>query len=210
MSVIKSVLGTITGDLGEVTFRKWKDKNVLARKPASYSDANTNAQQAQKSAFAQLVQIGRKALTAIRKGFKNYSTSMSEFNYFIKQNVQAFTKSGSTATLNYANLVFSSGAGEGVTLQAIDPAASGGLVDVAFGSDHSDPASSDDDLVHVVLINATTGAVGVALGMSPRSQEDGQVSLATSSGDVIHGYFFTETLSNGALSNTAYATATIS
>jgi Family of unknown function (DUF6266) len=89
MGVINSTLGPIKQKVGNLRFSKWKNKNVVARQPEGYNDANTLEQQINRSKFAQASLLSRQLTPLLRKGFKNQAQDVTVQNVFVSKLLKA-------------------------------------------------------------------------------------------------------------------------
>lgn len=97
MAVIKSgILGGLSGSIGNVTGSSWKGIAVLRTKPLSVANPNTPAQQAVRTPWAKLTQLGSSITGAILQPVWNgIASKMSGYNLFLQYNAQkAFSSLG--------------------------------------------------------------------------------------------------------------------
>lgn len=204
MATIKSVLGTIKGDLGDITFRKHRDQNVVARKPASYNDANTTEQQGNRSKFSQLVAIARVCIAAIRIGFKAYTSTMSAFNKFISVNFSQFALIGQAYTPNLNEFKFSQGPGQQLIMTGIDADATNDTVDVNWDNTLTDPNAAGTDDVTVILYNTVSEQWKVVTAAAQLADGTVTVALPMEVGETIGAWAFVTHASNGTVGDSSY------
>lgn len=97
MAVIKAgILGGLSGSIGNVTGSSWKGIAVLRTKPLSVANPNTPAQQAVRTPWAKLTQLGSSITGAILQPVWNgIASKMSGYNLFLQYNAQkAFSSLG--------------------------------------------------------------------------------------------------------------------
>lgn len=97
MAVIKSgILGGLSGSIGNVTGSSWKGIAVLRTKPLSVANPNTPAQQAVRTPWAKITQLGSSITGAILQPVWNgIASKMSGYNLFLQYNAQkAFSSLG--------------------------------------------------------------------------------------------------------------------
>lgn len=90
MAVIKAgILGGLSGSIGNVTGSSWKGIAVLRTKPLSVANPNTPAQQAVRTPWAKLTQLGSSITGAILQPVWNgIASKMSGYNLFLQKNAQ--------------------------------------------------------------------------------------------------------------------------
>lgn len=152
--VSNPLIGKSRNKIGGVVFSSWKGINTLREKPATVANPKTPAQRAQRSAFAQMVAMGRAILGAIQISFRQRAVQMSEFNAFMRLNLdEAFTISGATATFDPTKLVGASG-----TLLGFDSLAfvsvSGRTADYDWTDNSGQSGANASDTVHAVIVSA--------------------------------------------------------
>lgn len=155
--VTNPLIGRASGSMGGATFSTWKGKNVLKDKATSVANPNTDAQQAQRSAFTQMVRAFRGMPSVIKAGFKKLAVGMSEFNAFARAILDiAFDVSvPPTATIVPANILISKGT---ITSSALTTAVADrslNNVTVTFPTTASQPGQSVSDIALVAAYNET-------------------------------------------------------
>ena len=90
MAVIKSgILGGLSGSIGNLTGSSWKGIAVLRTKPLSVANPNTPAQQAVRTPWAKLTQLGSSIVGIILQPVWNgIASKMSGYNLFLQYNAQ--------------------------------------------------------------------------------------------------------------------------
>lgn len=209
MAIIKSVLGQVTQKLDNIRFSKWKNKNVLARMPQGYTDANSPAQQDQRAKFTALVQIARLAKAVLLIGFASFRDVMTWLNAFIQQNKDAVTASGGVASITFADLIFSKGSLLGVEGLA-DNSSIGSALELSWTNNSNGVTGFASDLLCVVVLDSNGNVIGSGTDAGARDDAEGSVTLdANYSGQVVHVYAFFENQANGDVSDTSYVTFTM-
>lgn len=91
MAIIKKgILGGFSNKVGNVVGSSWKGISTMRSLPASYNDANSDAQQKQRTAFSYYSEMGSEILTSfIRPVLDPQAKRMSGYNLFVKQNLDA-------------------------------------------------------------------------------------------------------------------------
>lgn len=91
MAIIKKgILGGFSNKVGNVVGSSWKGISTMRSLPESYNDANSEAQQKQRTAFSFYSEMGSELLTSfIRPVLDPQAKRMSGYNLFVKQNLDA-------------------------------------------------------------------------------------------------------------------------
>ena len=91
MAIIKKgILGGFSNKVGNVVGSSWKGISTMRSLPASYNDANSDAQKKQRTAFSYYSEMGSELLTSfIRPVLDPQAKRMSGYNLFVKQNLDA-------------------------------------------------------------------------------------------------------------------------
>ena len=91
MAIIKKgILGGFSNKVGNVVGSSWKGISTMRSLPSSYNDANSEAQQKQRTAFSYYSEMGSQLLTSyIRPVLDPQAKRMSGYNLFVKQNLDA-------------------------------------------------------------------------------------------------------------------------
>lgn len=89
MAIIKKgILGGFSNKVGNVVGSTWKGINTMRSLPAQYNDANSVAQQANRSTFKYFSAFGSQLLTGIIRPLWDWQAKrMSGYNLFIKRNI---------------------------------------------------------------------------------------------------------------------------
>lgn len=152
--VSNPLIGKSRNKIGGVVFSTWKGINTLREKPATVANPRTPAQQAQRSAFTQMVAMGRAILGAIQIAFRQRAVQMSEFNAFMRLNLdEAFTVAGAVATFDASRLLAASG-----TLVPIadfqKDALTGRALDLLWDDNSGSSGANNSDLLYVTVVSA--------------------------------------------------------
>lgn len=188
------LLGRARKSAGEMTFTKWKDKNVLKNKASNVANPDTVNQQMRRGMFAQLVVIARNYLPVLDIGFIAYRGVMSQFNAFIKYNYGTFVAAGTAPAFSVvpADMIISKGPLTPTTITSITAVNASANVTVAFPTGTTAPDQAANDKAYLVVYNETTHDRGYQLTATLRSS--GAIS-ATLSGnattaDNVRAYLF--------------------
>ena len=109
MAIIKKgILGGFSNKVGNVVGSTWKGINTMRSLPAQYNDANSVAQQANRSTFKYFSGFGSQLLTGIIRPLWDWQAKrMSGYNLFIKRNIDYRNANKDTWTIE--DLIISQG-----------------------------------------------------------------------------------------------------
>ena len=191
MATVKSVLGDIQGGLGNIRASKWKNKNVLAQKPTSYNDANTQVQQANRSKFKTVGQFGRGLLPVAKVGFNKVAVSNTEWNQFMSRNMPVLSVSDGEIDGGLADVTISSGSLPQVSNLAADATGGGNLVTLTWNSNSGAAGASATDILYFGYAIAGSNVSGIATSSETRDSELADLEITDGVvGDIVHIYMF--------------------
>jgi hypothetical protein len=180
MAVFKNgVLGSYRNGIGNIVTYRSGGQDIARTKPASFKDANSEAQQEQRSIFKQALELYRVCSTTVKITNPERGAKYSPYNVFMKENTN---KSISSEGVRLADLVLSKGSLKEVIPGAISGAGENN-VDITWPDNTNNTTAFANDRVVVTLIREDTlevisevsqvqrsaGAIGVAL---PESWDD--------------------------------------
>lgn len=208
MGVIKQgIQGGFSGKVGPHVGSSWKGINVMRAMPTSVANPNTEAQQAQRSAFKQTSMLASAILTSIIKPFwDREAVKMSGYNLFVKTNIVNATKE---LGFDFSKLQMSVGRMDAIRVDSFGH----NEVDkfqIAWDRDSTPLYSSgDDEAVVVILANDGSVIASKQLGVK-RSVGAYQLSIngAIPEG-LCHLYLFFVSPDKKTISKTAYRPSTI-
>lgn len=191
MGIVNSEFGPIKQSVGGLTFSNWKGRNVVKRKPASYNDAKTPTQLANRRKLKVLVAFGRLLLAVIRVGFKSVSQVITQWNNFVKNNIQAVTDDGTTSTITYASVILSLGNLLGLVNAAGAAGSLAGDVDLTWDANSNGTTGLDGDVLQVAWYSPTTGNSGFTAPGETRVDGASPYNVgAAETGNTIEFYLF--------------------
>lgn len=110
MKYNSALIGKGKGKIGSLIASSWKGIGYFKEKAISVANPNTEGQRGTRSAFRQLVDMGRTILEGLGASFHEQTHKMTALNAFIKFNLStAFTFASGVATLVADELVVSKG-----------------------------------------------------------------------------------------------------
>lgn len=150
------VLGAFSGKLGNVVGTFWKGQNVMRTVSASYTDANTPAQQEARAKFALVVDFVSSIKQLSGFGFGAYDSTMTIRNAAFKYNYNAVKGVYPALSMDLDKVVLSKGS----RAQLFDAAALStlsGTIDITWSAGDDDDLLSDS--VMAAVFDPATGAV---------------------------------------------------
>ncbi len=183
--VTGGILGKFSGKVGNIVGAVNGGQNIVKSMPSAYNDKNSNAQQLQRSAFAQTVALHKLLSPAVKATNKERQPVHSAFNVFMKQNVgKAITQAG----INYADLKISSGSLQGVDFECISRNGANS-VEITWNDNSNDATAFATDEMVVAMINEATGDVVNSIAPATRADEAAEINIPASwDGDDISLY----------------------
>ena len=161
------ILGGLSGSIGNVTGSSWKGIPVLRTKPLSVANPNSPAQQAVRTPWAKLTQLGSSIVgSVIQPVWNGIASKMSGYNLFLQYNAQqAFDALG---TFVPAGLKVSPGtlASTPIINTSITSATT---LNVAWSSALPSAQALATDKAYIVAFDSNGVLVGVSSGMGTRS-----------------------------------------
>jgi hypothetical protein len=205
----QSVLGGISGKIGNLVGRSWKGIHFLQTKPAIYHDAKTPKQIRVRTRFASCNKLAKSVLiNIIRPVWDQKAMRMSGYTLFISTNLSAFDKE--LILPSYEMLKFSLGELPLPNNIAVANTTTGNGAIIITWTDNSGVhiAAPTDRL----LVVALKGNEPVVLNRLPfiRSAQHATIQLPYSTGETVHTYVFFESEKGTIYSDSFYSSLTIS
>lgn len=166
-----SVFGTLSQSIGDAVASTWKGIKTVRQKPASVSNPQTPAQQAQRSRLAGMVVIGKIVRALYLIGFKEAAVRQSEANAFTSANIMTATTPNwpDPATIDFAQLQLSKGS-MSPTVFTVDSAdASDNEVVITYPDTASDSSQAGTDRFSCLIVNQTQGKTFPVVNVAARS-----------------------------------------
>ena len=209
MAILKqSVIGTLSGKIGDLVGATWKGISILKVAPASVANPKTDKQLAQRAKFKAVINFLQPLTQFLRIGWKNFAIKMTAFNAAMSYNVlNAIQGTYPNFTIDYPNALVSKGNLPPALNQAAASTVAGTVLFTwTDNSDEMGAAATDTSLL-VVCNPAKNQAVFFA-GLAERADATQAVTVPNSfSGDLVHCYMAFQTVDGFDLSNSKYAGA---
>lgn len=161
------ILGGFNGTVGPVIGYQWRGRWCMRARPRRVSNPRTEAQQAHRMLFREMVQTAGRLTAVLRHGMRQASLEqgLTEGNLFVKLNKQCFTPQG----VDYAQLQLSTGPVAPVAFgeAAVDDA---GVLSVEFDKNPLRLRASSEDKVYVAAYCPELGQLVMAAPALRRSK----------------------------------------
>lgn len=188
MAQFQAVFGTLRGSIDNVTTRDWNGINVMARKPQSYTDANTEVQQDNRAIFKATAKMVSALLPLIRVGFKGFRTKTTPYAQAVKDNLPAVRQIANGVDFASVQLILSRGAGLPITGERAIVNPQAGTTVITFDPTVGGDGRTANDRIYVAQVALNTSknldlpfmavkVTGVSLGTTVRG--DGRVEVQT-------------------------------
>lgn len=109
MAIRTGVIGNLVQSMGGITFTNWKGRNVAKQQVPARNSSNSPAQAAQRRRFRILAKLGGSFGPAVRIGFRDAATEITEQNVFASVNYDLTSDNGTVASITYPGIKVSSG-----------------------------------------------------------------------------------------------------
>lgn len=192
--VTGGIFGQVVNKVGNVIFAVNKGQNVVRSKPASVSQANSEAQLFQRAKMTLMVALYRLTSAAVNMGYTATPNPSSPYNAFTSYNIKNGTSgsTSSTVTYDYASLLFANGSlgTTAVTSVAIDSSDEGLTFSYSSGTPLSGQASTDK--IYIVVYNVTQDIWETQIASETRADGAADVTLTmnVAASDACHVWIF--------------------
>lgn len=200
----QGILDGVSGKVGNVIGASWKGIDYLRIKPTSIANPRTPAQVAQRTRFKGVTSLAKQLINSIvRPIWNKAAVKMTGYNYFVKQNMEAFSVDG--VIEDYSKLHLS--AGSIATPQQLSVEKTDGIESGLTISWVNDGYAKDDDIFMFAAIDEASGEIYTnTMGAGLRSGESADIVLPFDAGSKVHLYVFFSNKDKRAFSDSVYAT----
>jgi len=197
-----SIIGLMSGSVGDQVWCILNGKNYVRRKPTRVSKAKTEKQLDHSAKFGLMVGFLKVLTPFIRIGFKSQSGKMSAFNAAMAYNLRnAIAGAYPDYSIDYSNVILSMGA----LPEALNPGAvSNSAGQITFNWDDNRNAMANDRALLVVFNPAKQQAETIAYGNSRTEGSQTMILPEDFSGDEVQCYMAFENVSHSVVSNSRY------
>lgn len=194
-----SILGNVSGKIGNVTFTNWKDIRVIKASGRSSGKTPTDEQKLVQEKFKAMSRLGKAFFPIAKIGLSSVARMQSEQNMFMSLNFLALSGNLGSVVVNYPSIIASRGNLE--ALGGLASASSSGSINFTWVYQND-----GNGIDHAVLIAYNPeDNVLVFKQDSLRSAQAGTLAAPASwMGKEIHAYAFTISASRK-VSNSQYA-----
>ena len=200
----KSVMGDVSGKVGNVSTTSWRGKSVIRSRPGPRKKGSaTQAQKEQLARFALMIKF-LQPLTNFLNQLDRKKQGMSGFNKTFSYNiVQAITGAYPDFRINYPDVQLSRGGQAAVVSVSCTSPSAGQLVfSWPFTGGKSDIA---DDLIYVAVYNEEMNHWIYSVGEAKRSAGTISLDLSGLTGKAFQTYLGVISAKNGLTSNSNYS-----
>ena len=170
------LVGNLSGKTGNFVFAKWKSIKTLRAYQPQVRQSDSQALAAQRLRFSLIQHVASVAINFIKSGFRNYATNMSEYNYFMKQNLSTGTTGVyPNIVRDYAELKFSAGTLLGANDASITSADKDGFT-ITFTDNSGEANALNSDLASCLLVCEGSELTGIVKSTAPQPRENGECS----------------------------------
>jgi hypothetical protein len=190
MAIVQNpITGRTKKKFGTAVFSKQFGKNTMRTKPIEVRNPKTLLQKQQRSKFTLMVELSRMFLGFIRIGFKQVSTSMSQFNSFMKTNIyDVITGTYPNYSIDFTKLIVTKGTLTGAD-EGIVTAEAGHKVGFAWTDNTGTGDAQATDKAMQLIINYDKGAVVQDTINKTRADASSQLTVPASwVGDEVNVY----------------------
>lgn len=203
------------GSAGPLTYSNWKGIGYFKQKPTSVANPDTDAQQNQRGRLRLLVAAWAVLGAGLQTGFREMAVKMSQFNAFMKYNIQTGLTFISTGVYEIDLTTFLVSKGS-LSITPINSATANATTDnltITYSNTVDAFNQSLDDVCHVVIYNANTES-WTPNPTTGATRADGTVTVAIKGGataaDVIYGYLYFSKADGSKVSTSQYTMVTAS
>lgn len=206
MAIVQNpITGRTRGKFATAVFSKQFGKNTMRSKAIQVSNPRTQLQREQRSKFSLMVELSRMFLPFLKTSFKQVAVGMSQFNMFMKTNIQnVISGTYPDYEIDFAQLKVSKG-----TLTGTDTgdatAIAGHKVDFSWADNTGVGDALATDKVMALIINYDRKAV--VQDITTKSRDDLALSLtvpADWAGDTVYVYIAFSTVAKDKFSDSSF------
>jgi hypothetical protein len=206
-NINQGILGPVSGKVGPVVGGVWKGIAYLRSLPASYTDAQSDAQLAVRQKFSVLGKFLQPMSEFLQLGFKAAAIGMTGINAAFKYNyANAFTGTYPNIAIDYPNARIAQGTLPGV-LNQVASSTVAGTVKFDWEDNSGEIGAAATDKTLLVVYNPTQNQAVTVNQLAERADGTQTVTVPDSfSGDLCECYMAYISAA-GVLSNSAFAGA---
>jgi hypothetical protein len=209
MAILKeSVIGVLSGKIGQVVGSTWKGISILRVLPASVANPQTDAQLTQRKKWSVTMNFLQPLSEFLQLSFKSYAVKMTGINAAMSYNIKnALTGTYPNIAIDYPNALVSRGNLAGV-LNQVASSTVAGTVKFDWEDNSGEIGASALDKTLLVVYNPTQNQAVTVSQLAERADGTQTVTVPDSfSGDLVQCYMAYITADGVTVSNSAFAGA---
>lgn len=205
----QGILGGVVGSVGTLVGTSWKGIPIIKTKPLSVSNPKTTKQLAQRGKMKNIVAFTQPILSTIVKPLNDrFAQRQSGYNLFVSRNIKLFENEYPSPA---GDLVVSRGKLGDTAITNVSASDGDNQLIIEINADLDNAFKQDTDLVYVLVVNVTSGAV--VGGMSQDVRSDVNIGFKTiedfNTGDVLQIYLSFLRADGTMVSNTSHFIRTV-
>jgi hypothetical protein len=204
----ESVIGVLSGKIGQVVGATWKGISILRVLPASVANPMTDPQLTQRQKFSVTMHFLQPLSEFLQLGFKSYAIKQTGINAAMSYNIRnALTGTYPNIAIDYPNALVSRGNLAGV-LNQVASSTVAGTVKFDWEDNSGEIGASALDKTLLVVYNPTQNQAVTVSQLAERADGTQTVTVPDSfSGDLVQCYMAYITADGQTVSNSAFAGA---
>lgn len=201
------------GSAGPITYANWKGIGYFKQKAFTVANPKTDGQINARARLALMVALFADVGAAVQVGFKEMAVKMSQYNAFVKYNINTALTYVSLGvyTVDWSLIQFAKGTLGNTAISSAAASAATNNATIVYSNVVTSFNQSLDDLAMVCYNNITTG-VGGFNSTSGAERQDGTVTIAieggVTAGDDIHLWLFFKQTTGNKISDSVYLNIT--
>jgi hypothetical protein len=202
-----SVIGQISGKVGQVVGSSWKGIAVLRVLASSVANPQTDKQLTQRQKWSVTIKFLKPLTEFLKIGFKDYAVKMSGFNAATKYNIKnALTGTYPNIAIDYPNVLVARG-NLPSALNQVASSTVAGTVKFDWEDNSGEIGADTADKTLLVIYNPSQNQAVTVNQLAERGDETQTVTVPDSfSGDLVQCYMAYKA-EDGSVSNSAFAGA---
>ena len=209
MAILKeSVIGVLSGKIGQVVGATWKGISVLKVLPGSIANPQTDAQLDQRQKFSVTMHFLQPLSEFLKTGFKSYAVKMTGINAAMSYNIRnAVSGAYPNYAIDYPNALVARG-NLASALNQVATSTVAGTVKFDWQDNSGEIGASALDKTLLVVYNPTQNQAVTVSGLTTRADLTQTITVPSSfTGDLVECYMAYITADGQTVSNSAFAGA---
>jgi hypothetical protein len=200
------LLGKSSKTIGNIVTYTSGGQQIARTKPSHYSDANTDNQKLQRTAFSLILSMFRLISPAVKVAFPERQGKHSAYNVFMKENVPvAVSGSLGSQSVSFSDII----AGKGSLLKPRNVALISDItdrIDISWDDNTNNTTGFGTDKAVITVFNPAKDEAETYIFSAQRQSAGQNISTPASwQGDTVHVYLSFVSGDNGKASDSVYA-----